>query len=257
MTAQFTLNSVSYRFPNGSLAIDDLTLSITAGSRVVLLGANGAGKSTLLQLLGGLRFATEGDVCYNWERLTERALGRSEFRRSFRKDVGFLFQNPDVQLFCPTVREEVAFGPLQFFSREEAAERTYGALHAMGIEHLADEAPFALSGGEKRKVTLATVLVMDPKVLLLDEPTISLDASTTDFLLDWLQEFAQGGAKTIITATHDMALAPELGRDAVVLTPCHKRARTGNLAALLEDAEFLRQMNLIGRRTLQPNTKTS
>lgn len=251
----FILQKVSYVFPTGGAALDSIDLEIARGSRIVLLGANGAGKSTLLQILAGLQFPTKGKVFYEHEQLTQKAFsGNPQLRRSFRRKVGVLFQNPDAQLFCPTVWEEVAFGPMQLYSAEEAQERTFGILHSMGIEHLSNEAPFALSGGEKRKVALAAVLVTEPDVVLLDEPTVSLDASTTDFLMDWLREYGQSPGKTFISSTHDLLMAPELGNEAVVLTPCHKIARMGSLQNVLEETELLRQMNLLRRERISSSS---
>src|SRR5512140_1708443 len=159
----FDLDSVSYRF-QAIVALDALTMSIPSGTRVALLGANGSGKSTLLRVLDGLYFPDAGRVDFLGQALTERRLADDRFAYGFRRRVGMLFQNPDVQLFNPTVFDEVAFGPLQLrWPAAEIRERVMGTLERLRIAHLEDRVPQRLSGGEKKRVALASVLVMDPE----------------------------------------------------------------------------------------------
>lgn len=254
MIPALKLQEVGYAFPGGAPVLESISLTLKAGERWALLGSNGAGKSTLLQVLAGLLEPAQGQIHFFGEAITPRRLEKEPtLRQTFRSRVGFLFQEPDSQLFCATVEDEVAFGPLQMLTREEARERTYGILHSFAIEHLAKEAPFALSGGEKRKVALASVLVMDPAILLLDEPTASLDAASEEFLFEWMQEFLSRPDKLMIMATHDLQLAADLSTQAAVLTPCHRLARTAATAEILEDTKFLRAINLLPRhRTHAP-----
>ena len=150
-----------------------------AGEKVALLGANGCGKSTLLKILDGLLFPDGGSYRAFGQPVTEDDLEDEQFSMGFRSRVGFIFQNSDAQVFSPTVREDVAFGPLQLgWSRDKVARRIDDVLSMLEIADLADRAPFQLSGGEKKRVAIASVLVMNPEVLLFDEPTAALDPRT-------------------------------------------------------------------------------
>ncbi|HEX5227906.1 MAG TPA: ABC transporter ATP-binding protein, partial [Bryobacteraceae bacterium] len=164
--AVFRVADVSYRYHEVP-ALNGLSVQVAPGERVALLGANGSGKSTLLRLLAGLAFPQRGEISFFGRPLTASALQDEAFFFSFRRRVGVVFQNPDVQLFNPSVFDEVAFGPLQLrLPAKEVRERVEAALETMGIGHLRDRAPHRLSGGEKKRVALASVLVTDPEVLL-------------------------------------------------------------------------------------------
>ena len=239
----YTLTRVTFRYQQVT-ALGGLSLSIEAGTRVALLGANGSGKSTLLRLLDGLCFPESGDIEFRGERLTEAGFADDGFAHAFRRRVGLVFQNPDVQLFNPTVFDEVAFGPLQLrATRSEVHERVSQALDRLGIRHLAERVPQRLSGGEKKKVALASVLVMDPDVLLLDEPTAGLDPRSRSQIIDFLVGWG-GGAKSVITATHELGDLGDIADHCVVL-------HAGQLAAerspadLMEDTELLNRTNLV------------
>jgi cobalt/nickel transport system ATP-binding protein len=189
----FDVQNVAYRY-NDVVALDGMTLHIKRGQRVVILGANGSGKSTLLRILDGLYFADSGAVSVFGEALTEARLQDEEFAFQLRRRVALVFQNPDVQLFSPTVFDEVAFGPLQLrWPKEEIRRRVNETLDEMEISHLKDRSPHRLSGGEKR-VALASVLILDPEVLLLDEPTVALDPKSQSQVIDFLASWS-GGAK--------------------------------------------------------------
>jgi cobalt/nickel transport system ATP-binding protein len=216
---------------------------------VAILGANGAGKSSLLQLLGGLQYATQGTVLFDGRELSAKSLGRdADFQRQFRSRVGFLFQNSDAQLFCSTVLDEVAFGPLQLFEHEVAVGKARDMMRVLAIEHLAQAPPFALSGGEKRRVALAAVLVMDPEVLLLDEPTSNLDPKTCDLLFELLQTTMADPRKTVITATHDLAVTSDLASRCLVLGQDHALALDAPAEQTLANRELLTEVNLISAR---------
>ncbi len=221
-----------YTYPGGVVALDRVDLEIWPGERVAVLGANGSGKSTLLKVLDGLYFPQEGEVRFLGRPITPSALEDGDFARDFRRRVGLVFQNPDVQLFSATVWDEVAFAPLQLgLSREEVRERVEKTLSWLGLLPLRDRPPYRLSEGEKRKVALASVLVYEPEVLLLDEPTDPLDPQSRAQLLDFFLEWGSVGDEaprghpyrqgvpthTLVLCTHDLALARKVARRIVVL----------------------------------------
>jgi cobalt/nickel transport system ATP-binding protein len=198
-------------------ALQELTLRVRAGERIALLGANGSGKSTLLRLMDALHFSCKGALRFRGAALTEAAMEDDAFALKFRRRVGLVFQNPDIQLFNPTVFDEVAFGPLQLsWPREEILERVHATLQWIGVEHLKDRAPYRLSGGEKKRVAIASVIVLDPDVLLLDEPTGALDPRSQSQVIELLESW-NNGQKTIITATHQLEILSEISERAVVL----------------------------------------
>jgi cobalt/nickel transport system ATP-binding protein len=227
-------------------ALRSLSLRVRPGERLALLGANGSGKSTLLALLDGLHFAQQGILRFRGTPLTEAALAADDFSFAFRRKVGLVMQNPDVQLFNPTVFDEVAFGPLQMgWGREEILERVHRTLHWIGAEHLKDRAPYRLSGGEKKRVALASVIVLDPEVLLLDEPTLLLDPRSQSQLIELLEDWG-GGRKTIVTATHQLDTLSEVADRAVVLVE-GAVAADGTPAEILADTALLESANLTHR----------
>jgi cobalt/nickel transport system ATP-binding protein len=239
----FEVRDVSYRYDQVA-ALNGLSIRIRRGERVALLGANGSGKSTLLRLLAGLHFAGRGDILYFGEPLTEQRFQDEEFFFRFRRRVGVVFQNPDIQLFNPSVFDEVAFGPLQLrWPRDEIRSRVNETLERMGIGRLADRAPHRLSGGEKKRVALASVLVLDPEILLLDEPAAALDPGSqsqiTEFLVAW-----GGGSKTVVTATHDLDTLEDIADRCYVLES-GKVAGEGTPLAVLHDVALLERTKLV------------
>jgi cobalt/nickel transport system ATP-binding protein len=211
---------------------------------VALLGANGSGKSTLLRLLDGLYFGETGSVTFRGEQLTEDRFTDDAFAFSFRRQVGLVFQNPDSQLFNPTVFDEVAFGPLQLrWSKSDIVARVNATLDSMEIAHLKDRPPHRLSGGEKKRVALASVLVLDPEVLLLDEPTAALDPRSQSQIIDLLIGWGEGG-KTVITATHDLGLVEDIADHCIILQ-AGKVAAAGHPGELLADHALLQRANLV------------
>ena len=241
----FSVRAVSYRY-NQAQALNGLSMQVARGERVALLGANGSGKSTLLRLLAGLCFADQGDISFFGERLTERRFEEEAFFYNFRRRVGLVFQNPDIQLFNPSVFDEVAFGPLQLrWPKTQIRERVERALESMGISHLRDRAPHRLSGGEKKRVALASVLVTDPEVLLLDEPSAALDPLSQSQIVALLASWKNGAKTVVCLLTHDMdtledpadrCYEPEAGRiagEGAPLTVLHN-------VALLERSGLVR-----------------
>lgn len=238
----FELENVSYRY-QGAVALNRVSLRIPGGCRVALLGANGSGKSTLLRLLDALIFPQEGILRFRGEPLTEARLGDDGAGFEFRRSVGFLFQNPEVQLFSATVFDEIAFGPLQLgWPRDRIRERVTEMLALLEIKELRDRSPHQLSGGEKKRVALASVLALDPAILLLDEPTAALDPRNQSRMIDYLIDAATA-SKTVITATHDLNSLPEIADLCFVFDH-------GELVASGEPLEILDRIDLLERTNL-------
>ncbi|MDD3530425.1 MAG: ABC transporter ATP-binding protein [Gallionellaceae bacterium] len=239
----FEVRDIHYRY-QGVTALDGLSLAIGRGQRVALLGANGSGKSTLLRLLDGLYFADAGAVHAFGERLDEARLADDDYAFAFRRRVGLVFQNPDVQLFNATVFDELAFGPLQMgWPRERILAAVAAMLERMGIAHLRERPPHRLSGGEKKKVALASVLILDPEVLLLDEPTASLDPESQSQLIETMIGWG-GGAKTMVLATHDIDIVEDVADHCLVMQ--HGRlVAQGAPGDILYDVDLLRRTGLI------------
>jgi cobalt/nickel transport system ATP-binding protein len=237
--------AVDVRFEyEGAVALQGLTLRVQAGERIALLGANGSGKSTLLRLLDALHFPSAGRLCFRGVELAEAELEDDRFALDFRRRVGLVFQNPDIQLFNPTVFDEVAFGPLQMgWPRDEVLDRVHAALAWIGAEHLKERAPYRLSGGEKKRVAIASVVVLDPDVLLLDEPTAALDPRSQSQVIELLESWNDGG-KTVLTATHQLEILGEIAGRAVVLQQGAVVADAPP-AEVLANTEMLERANLI------------
>lgn len=244
-TPIFELRAVTYRYLNQASGLSDITMQIQSGQAIVVLGANGSGKSTLLKILDGLYFPQEGDALAYGVPLTEKTLQDSAFARDFRRKVGLVFQDPDVQLFLPTVKDELAFAPLQMgLSRARVKERVEQAFELLGIAGLADRAPYHLSEGEKKKVALAAALTLDPEVWLLDEPTASLDPRTQSWVIDFLFQLSERG-KTLVIATHDLEIAYLVAHQCYVLGEDHSLLQEGQPQEVLEDQGLLIEANLI------------
>lgn len=243
MAFAFEVKNVTYRY-NEIVALNDISLTIEQGKRYAVLGANGSGKSTMLRLLDGLYFADSGNVVAFGEKLTDERFGDEGFAFNFRRRVAFVFQNPDVQLFNPTVFDEIAFAPLQLrWNKQQIRTRVSEMLDLMEIAHLKDRSPHRLSGGEKKRVALASVLVLEPEVLLLDEPTAALDPKSQSQVIDFLTEWS-GGAKTIITATHDLDIIEDIADECLIFQ--HGRlVASGEPHQILQDEELLRRTNLL------------
>jgi len=246
----FDLRNVSYTYLRRFEALKDVNLTISAGEQVAILGANGSGKSTLLAILNALNYPTSGEFYAFGNPVKEElfdTLEDNEFNRFFRKKVGFLFQNPDVQLFSSTVYDEIAFGPLQLdLPPEDVKKRTEDIISMLGIENLADRAPHMLSGGEKKKVCIASILSTNPDVLLLDEPTGGLDPRSQIWLIELIQDLAKSG-KTIITATHDLDIVQQISNRAIVVGEDHTIKADTASASVMNDLDLLMSTNLIHR----------
>ena len=219
-----------FAYPDGRVALESVDVDVLEGERVALLGPNGAGKTTFMLHLNGL-LRGEGD-------LEVAGLGAGD--RALRERVGLVFQDPDDQLFMPTVGEDVAFGPLNLgAASDEATARVEAALREVRMEHVAERAPHQLSLGQRRRVAIATVLAMDPALLVLDEPSASLDPRARRELLDVLERIPA----TLLVVTHDLPFAAELCERAVILSG-GRIAADGTCAALLGDAALLARHDL-------------
>lgn len=244
----FDLRDVSYTYMGKINALKDIRFKVDPGEQISIMGSNGSGKSTLLALLDGLIFPTLGKFYAFDNKISEEVFDTikdNEFRSYFRKRVGFVFQNSDVQLFSPTVFEEIAFGPLQLnMTPEEVKTRVLEVLEMIGITKLKDRSPHILSGGEKKKVCIATVLATNPEVLLLDEPTAGLDPRTQLWLIELLQDLGRAG-KTIITATHDLETVSHISKRAIVMGEDHRIVVDENVEKVLDNLELLLSTNMI------------
>ncbi len=239
----FEVRDVFYRY-EGVTALEGLSLHIGRGQRVALLGANGSGKSTLLRLLDGLCFPEKGSIAFFGEPLNPNRLAQDEFSFAFRRRVGIVFQNPDVQLFNPSVFDEVAFGPLQLrWPKERILQRVSETLEQLGISHLKARPPHRLSAGEKKRVALASVLVLDPEILLLDEPTASLDPQSASQMIDFLVGW-RGGSKTVVMATHDLDSLEDIADHCFVLAN-GRLVGEGSPQQILGDQALLARTHLL------------
>ena len=196
-------DAITYTYPNGPAALTGVSVRIAAGSKTAIVGPNGAGKSTLLLMLNGMLRPASGEVRFNDRPLAydNRSL------RDLRRRVGFVFQNPDVQIIAPTVEADVAFGPVNLGLSPDAVRRAVrDALGYVGLHGYEKRPPHHLSGGEKKRVAIAGILAMEPSVLVFDEPTNTLDPASSEEVMELLDELASGG-RTVLVSTHDVELA--------------------------------------------------
>lgn len=229
------VKSLTYVYPSGSHALVDVNLSIEENETVGVVGPNGAGKTTLLLCICGV-LSFRGSVEIFGKKMEKRNL------YDLRRKIGFVFQNPDDQLFMPTVHDDVAFGPRQYRIKEEEVKALVsGVLTRLGIEHLEWRSSHHLSLGEKKKVALATALVLDPPILIFDEPTSELDpASKREF--KQIIEDLRARKKTILIATHDMDLVKEICEKVIILNG--GRLIYSGPTIILNDIDFLRRNRL-------------
>jgi cobalt/nickel transport system ATP-binding protein len=239
----FDLEGVCYVYPGGETALSGVDLRIGRGERVAVLGANGSGKSTLLKILDGIVAPTSGKVRAMGRDVAAVADGQDAY--AFHREVGLVFQDPDIQLFSATVLDDVAFGPLQLgLPAAEVKERCDEALAAMSIAHLADRAPFELSGGEKKRAAISSVLSLRPEVILLDEPTAALDPRTKWVLVELIAGLGAAG-RTLVVATHELDVVPLISDRVVVMAEDGHVAADGPVHDVLADTPLLLAANLI------------
>lgn len=223
------VKDLHYSYPDGHKAINGMSFEIHHGESVGIIGANGAGKSTLLMLLMGVLFPCQGEVRVGEVLVTKKTLP------SIRQRMGMVFQDPDDQLFMTTVYDDVAFGPRNYkLEEKEVEKRVHQALEMVGILHLKDRAPFKLSGGEKRAAAIASVLSMQPDILVMDEPTSALDPKSRRRLMKLLNSFEH----TKIITSHDLDMVYELCARTIVIKN-GEIAADGPTSEILVNAELM------------------
>jgi cobalt/nickel transport system ATP-binding protein len=235
----FEVNELCYDYDNQITALDRVSMTIRPGEQLAILGSNGSGKSTLLKILDGLYFPTRGSVLAFGKSLTERAFQDDAFNFDFRRRVSLVFQDSDVQLFMPSVWDELAFAPLQLgLNQEDVKVRVEAALSDLQIEKLRERAPHQLSSGEKKRVALASVLGLSPDVWLLDEPSAGLDPRSVSWLLDFISQQQKAG-KTVVTATHDLSIVETIAERVHVINEQHQIVAEGTPHQILTDKSLL------------------
>ena len=207
------LKDVSYRYPDGTLALNNISLQIKKGKKIALLGNNGAGKSTLLLHLNAILTPTKGQLFYKGKEFSYKRKDKNRLRG----DVGIVFQDPDTQLFSSSVYEDIKYGPRNMgLSREKVEEAVKNAMELTETEGLRDKPPHLLSIGQKKRVAIAGILAMNPDLMVLDEPTAGLDSYYTKRVMKILSDIHSQG-KTIILSTHDVNLAYEWADEVIIL----------------------------------------
>lgn len=239
------LNNVCYSYDNDIAALKNVNLNIISGETVAFIGPNGSGKSTLMKLINGLVLPTSGSYYLDSTEIDYKKLQDNRFSKFFHKRIGFVFQNSEAQLFCSSVYDEIAFGPRQMgMSEEDVALRVNDMLKLLQIAELKNRLPYHLSGGEKKKVSIAAVLVLNPDVLVLDEPMNGLDPRTKRFLRELMITLKDAG-KTILCSTHDFEYINNIFKRAVVFSSEHTIIRDGIYDDIITDKKFLYENNII------------
>jgi cobalt/nickel transport system ATP-binding protein len=227
-----------YTYPGNVTALHHVNFIAPRKARIAVIGSNGAGKSTLFKHFNGIFKPTSGSVLVQGEPITRENI------RNVRKFVGIVFQNPDDQIFSPTVEQDVAFGPTNLGLDEETVQhRVEEALHIVGIEHLANRVPHHLSGGEKKRVAIAGVVAMEPQVLVLDEPTAGLDPQGVRDFNNFCNSLSQKYGLTVIFSTHDVSLVPEIADYVYVMNKGSVMA-SGTVEEIFVQMEMLQSVRL-------------
>ncbi len=234
-TSAIHIRDVSYRYPDGILALDGVSLKIMPGERVGIIGPNGAGKSTLLNLLNGIFKPKRGFVQIFAQPITKKN------QDLIKQWVGLVFQNPEDQLFCPTVFDDVAFGPLNFgFNKEDVRQKVKQALNEVGLVGYEQRSTLSLSFGEKKLVAIATALSMEPRIVALDEPTSNLDALHRRKIIDWIGK----NGRTCVITSHDLDM---------IYDTCHRTVilNKGKIIAVGETREILKDKKILESNDLE------
>ena len=230
------IKSLHFLYQKEITALKNINLLIHEQESVALIGENGAGKSTLLMQLNGALLPNDGEITINGIPVTKKNLNK------IRKNVGIVFQNPNDQLFMPTLFDDVAFGPMNMnLKKDEIKKRTLDALKIVGLESLANRPPYHLSGGEKRRAAIATVLSMNPEILVMDEPSSGLDSKSRRMLINLLNKLNQ----TKIIATHDLEFALEVCKRVIIL-------KKGEIIADGDIREILKNKKLLKEASIEP-----
>lgn len=228
------IKNLNYSYPDGKKALKDINIKIDDNETIGIVGANGAGKSTLIKTIVGIFLTDHGEIIVDGEKVTKKTLN------SIRKKVGVVFQNPDDQLFMNKVYDDIAFGPRNYkLTEEKVKEKVEKVMKELNIEKLKDRSPNNLSGGEKRKVAIATVLSMEPSIILFDEPTSFLDPKGKRILIETLK----GINTTKIIATHDLDMVKDNCKRVIVLKEGQVVA-DGKPKEILNNIEFMEKCEL-------------
>ncbi|MCE5220596.1 MAG: energy-coupling factor ABC transporter ATP-binding protein [Clostridium sp.] len=239
------IKNVSYKYDTKVLALKDINFHVNEGEAIALIGVNGSGKSTLMKLLNGLIIPDSGSYLFEGEEINYKKLQNEKFSKAFHKKIGFVFQNSEVQLFCSNVYDEIAFGPRQMgMDEEEVKKRVEDTLKLLKIDELRNRQPYHLSGGEKKKVSIASVVVLNPDVYIFDEPMNGLDPKTKRFLKEFMITINNAG-KTILCSTHDFEYVKGVFKRAVVFSSDHTIIRDGIYDEIMNDTTFLYNNNII------------
>lgn len=240
----YSLTNVNYSY-YGKKALSNINLSIKEGECIAILGANGSGKSTLLKILDALYLPKEGNIEIFGKIINEKLLKDNKFNKNLRTNIGFVFQDPDSQLFLPTVEDEIAFAPRQLgYSEKEVKKIVLNISNELNLTKLLDNYPFRLSEGEKKKTAIASIYTLNPKIWLLDEPIFSLDPKTQWWIVEFLKTLKSKG-KTIVVATHNIGLAKIIADKCCILNEEHEIEIFDKTESVLKDKKLLERANLI------------
>ncbi|MEN4006786.1 MAG: ATP-binding cassette domain-containing protein [Methanobacteriaceae archaeon] len=232
-------NDINYHYPDGTEALKRVNFKAVEGKIIALLGPNGAGKSTLFLHFNGILRPTSGSIIVNSEEIKYDKKNLMKVRQN----VGIVFQNPDDQLFAPTVVEDVAFGPMNMgLSKDEVERRVDESLKRVGMEEFKNKAPHHLSGGQKKRVAIAGILAMNPRIMVLDEPTSGLDLKGASQILRILYELNKEGM-TIIISTHDVDLVPLYAHQVYIISK-GEIIKKGSPQEVFGDVKTIRDANL-------------
>jgi len=237
------IKNIYYRYTK-EWVLKNIRFSVSKGEKIALFGVNGSGKTSLLKLLDGLLFPQKGEILFEGRQLTKQSLKDKDFRKKFRTSVGLLFQNPDIMLFNPIVYDELSFGLKQLQYKNLDEKINYWA-EKLNLTDLLDTSPVKLSGGEKQRIALASILILEPQLLLLDEPFSSLDPRATGWLIDFLNSLDA----TLIMALHNIELAGEIADRIIVLSESHEIIYDGDFHYFAHDKDKLVKAGLWHRHS--------
>jgi len=237
MREAITVRNLSYKYPDGTKALENVNMEVQEGERIAIVGPNGAGKTTFMLHLNGTLHGTEGQI-----EIFGKSVDKMK-RAEIVKEVGMVFQDPDDQLFMPTLFDDIAFGPINLGLKEdEVRERVEEAILSLGLSGFEDRAPHHLSFGEKKKASLAAVMAMEPRILVLDEPTANLDPYSRTELIGILNDLNEREGITMVIATHDVNAIPELADRIYALN--RTIVETGTPREIFSDGALLKQNKL-------------